>query len=98
MRAVSNKVIVEMILEARGSSVIQTLDGSSRPQTLLGKVIAIGCDVETIELGDLVISSPAIGEAWQDIDGKKFKSLEEKLAGLVFDKSELEYAKTIKRI
>jgi hypothetical protein len=98
MRAVSNKVIVEMILEARGSGVIQTLDGSNRPQTLLGKVIAIGWDVQTVDVGDLVISSPAIGEAWSDIDGKKFKSLEEKLVGLVFDESELDYAKTIKRI
>lgn len=98
MRAYGKKIVLEMILEERGSSLIQTLDGSDRPQSLVGKVVAIGSDAVDINVGDLVLAQVGVGSCYKDGDGKSYKSMDYTLADGVFDASEIERVKLFKRV
>lgn len=98
MRAYGKKILLEMIMEDRVGCIIETLDGSERPQTLMGKVIAIGEEVVGINVGDLVIAQVGVGDCYKDKHGKKYKSMDYHLSSIVFSESDREDAAQFKRI
>jgi len=98
MRAVGDKVLMDMILEGKSTGLIQTLDGSDRPQSMLGLVISVGSNVTDIKAGDYVIAQVAVGSCYKDASGKKYKSADAKQIDAVFGEDEFELAKTFVRI
>lgn len=98
MHVAGKKILCEMVLEDKATQLIQTLDGSDRPQTLLGKVLCIGDEVKTIKVGDYVLAQVGVGDCYKDGDGKKYKSMDAHLVSIAFDESEMEFSKQFKRI
>ena len=98
MKSYGKKILLEMVLEERASTIISTLDGDERPQSIAGKVVSVGDDVAHIKVGDYVVAAVSVGECFKSYYGKKYKSMPAELAAIVFEEGEFEDAKHFKRI